>query len=275
MIGCIDQTQICNPSVGCTPLSNWYSAFDAFKDLGLTLAQGAVAKRLTSSLIFQTAFYAVSGRGASALRANDVVSNLDSPSLPDNQWQIEVDGWFGLSLARLQRSVVDYAASPTDLPQGIVVLKPLPGADQDLCSAQKIKGSTAYQNFNFVGVMLVIGFCTLIILLGLTLEYCVAACQNSRSYPKLAWRLDNFTQLHRMAQENAGYGRWERSQKAIPTIHQNEPITLGRYIIEGHEHATIDGRVSAVLPKSDPREYEAMLQYGQVADHTARGTYGA
>lgn len=280
-IGCVDQAQICDPSAGaCTPLADYNtvetSVFSG--ELALSATQLAVVKRLIGDLLIQTAYYAVNGRGGDALRANELVYSLNSAALPNDQWQIEVDGWFGVSLARLQQSVVQYASGPTNLPFGGVVVAPLPGADTAVCGAQKVKGSSAYQNFDFVAVMVVVGVCSFVVVLGLTVDTCVACAQGKGSYAKVAWKLDYLLQLQRMAWEGAGYGRWERLQKIVPVLSEGEGVSLGRYVVGADgEYAGIESRPTVVgaMPKGENGEQEAMLGYTGYTEFPAQGGYNA
>ncbi|KAH0170655.1 hypothetical protein KCU67_g2540, partial [Aureobasidium melanogenum] len=257
VIGCIDQVQICKTSTQCSPLTDYNSVIESLDYLSLTDTQVAVAQRFTNNMIFQNAYHSVNGRGGAALRANELVSVLQSPALPNYQWQIEVDGWFGVSLARMQQMIVEYAAGPSNMPLGGFIHAPLMGSDHDLCAAQKIKGSNTHQNFNFIAVLVVVGICSVIVLLGFFVDTCVGWCQGRRSYAKQAWKLDNFLQLHRMAQEGAGYGRWENSQEAVPRMREDESLLLGPYVVDENGHATIESRATNL--QAHVKESENML----------------
>lgn len=270
VIGCTDQVQICNPLTTCSPLTDYNSVIEVLDYLSLTDTQVAVAQRFTNNLIFQNAYHSVNGRGGAALRANELVTVLQSPALPNNQWQIEVDGWFGVTLARMQQMIVEYAAGPPDMPLGGYIRAPMIGSDRDLCAAQKIKGSSAHQNFNFIAVLVVIGICSVIILLGFSMDTCVGWCQKSESYPKRAWKLDNFLQLHRMAQEGADYGRWKNSQEAVPRLRENESLSLGPYTVDGG-HAGIERRPKDVTERA--KESASMLDTEEEAECTSQSSH--
>jgi hypothetical protein len=54
-------------------------------------------------------------QGPGALWANNLVALNSSPGLPDNQWHIEVLGWFQTNLAKLQAYMVEFASSNVGL----------------------------------------------------------------------------------------------------------------------------------------------------------------
>jgi hypothetical protein len=271
VIGCTDQVQICNPSTRCSPLTDYNSVIESLDYLSLTDIQVAVAQRFTNNMIYQNAYHSVSGRGGAALRANELVSVLQSPALPNNQWQIEVDGWFGVTLARMQQMVIEYATGPSNMPLGGYIVAPLMGSDHDLCAAQKMKGSNAHQNFNFIAVLVVIGICSVIILLGFFVDTCVGWCQDRKSYPKQAWKLDNFLQLHRMAQEGAGYGRWKNSQEAVPRLREDESLLLGPYMVDQSGYATIESRATDL--RAHVKESDNMLDPEGVFEYVSQSSH--
>jgi hypothetical protein len=67
-------------------------------------------------------FYSVSGRGSGALKAQSTVFTLTQVAqLPDNQWQIELDGWFAISLASLQQYLYEKAVGPTGVTEYVQI----------------------------------------------------------------------------------------------------------------------------------------------------------
>ena len=259
-LGCVDQHQYFNPSPSrsggddsqCTALTDYTSATQGLADLSLTDVQSNVSARISASLKYLNMHYAVYGRGASALRASELVrfgdealygggtALISSPSLPDDQWQQEVSHWFALSMARLQEGVVGYATGPSDNGQEGSFVPPAPGLDQGLCHAQRVKNPGGYINFNIMDVIIVVGVSVACILLGATIDSIGGFFQGlatRHSYTRLAWALDNKMQLHRMAYEGAGWGtnRWHDTGASFPTFPGR--LSLGRY--EDHGYACI------------------------------------
>ncbi|THX66567.1 hypothetical protein D6C98_02783 [Aureobasidium pullulans] len=258
VLSCIDQHQFCSPSIQgsqgsqgaaktCTPLTNYVDAISNLSTLSLTEKQAAASSRITRVLKYLDMHYAVYGRGASALRANELVRHGDqalggatlitSPSLPANHWQTEVDLWFGVTMARLQQAVIDYATGPSDLGSDGTVIPPTPGADQALCHEQRVPKKSGYQNFSILAILIVVFACTLLIALGFAVPALCARFQKARnegSRPRLAWILDYTLQLHRMAQEGRGWGDgiWKSCGGSVPILPERP---LGKYVLCPHE----------------------------------------
>ncbi|KAK3112877.1 hypothetical protein LTR53_010377 [Teratosphaeriaceae sp. CCFEE 6253] len=248
-LGCVDQHQYCissrdNPGseARCTGLTDHTSATAMLSDLPLTDTQLAVSKRMTANVEYQNTHYAVYGRGASALRANELVrygdsalygtTSITSRSLPDDQWQREVSSWFATSMARLQQNVVGYAIGPLDLGQDGELIPPDAGSDQTLCRQQKVKNSDGYVNFNILAIVIILVIGSILVLTGLTIDTVGGYLQRrttKHSFAPIAWELDNKLQLQRMAYEGAGWGtgQWADTKKAVPVFHEN--LVLGRY----------------------------------------------
>jgi hypothetical protein len=78
LMGCIEQYQICNPNIpgdaGCTALSGSLEVFDSFGQpdglLGMNAEQRSTIQRFLLTSIFRSIYYAVKGRGASALNGS-------------------------------------------------------------------------------------------------------------------------------------------------------------------------------------------------------------
>jgi hypothetical protein len=75
LLGCIDQYQICNPNIpgdaGCTALSGAFKVSDSLSQpsglLGMNAEQRLTIQRFLLTSFFRSMYYAVKGRGASAL----------------------------------------------------------------------------------------------------------------------------------------------------------------------------------------------------------------
>lgn len=234
-IGCIDQMQICDSSGICTSLADFNTVQRELLQLPMSDTKQAMAKRFANSMKFSLAYYAVNGRSGAALRASELVSNLLSSEVFDHQWWIEVDSWFASSLARMQRTIFNYAT----MSSAFQTSKPV--IDRELYSAQKIKGNSAYLNFDWINVLVLIVMCSLTILVGHTLDTSMTWCQGRQNYRKRAWKLNGFLQLQRMTQEGAGHGRWKRSQETVPTLREDKLVPLSRYTVDSQAHATIEG----------------------------------
>jgi hypothetical protein len=106
-MGCIEQHRLCNPTVPnlCTPYTaylNFESTTGLLTSLSFNPTQLATAQRMVSGLETTLTFNSVWNRGAAALLASQTVSGLlQTDILPVDQWRIEVENWFAVSLAKL------------------------------------------------------------------------------------------------------------------------------------------------------------------------------
>lgn len=110
-------------------------------------------------------------------------------------------------------------------------LPPIKAASQALCKAQMIPLPSGYQNFSLPGVLIILAVGGLIIFCGYSIDVVVCFIQRkwlNRPYAWLAWKLDAQLQLHRLAQENAGWGLpWARQLDSAPAAHPG--TSLGIY----------------------------------------------
>ena len=237
VMACIDQYQLCNPNSSpydCTILGSQKDLRKGFLQIGLNPYQLATARRLALALIWTSTYETVLSLGSTALLARDRLVGLIGTGLPANQWQIEVEGWYTTSLAKLQSYVVEYAANVADLgPTGSVVA-PSSGADAetqaayDQCSNQRIKNVGGYQSFSFLGLMIVICVGSTIIVLSWIVEPLVAFVRSKRGnnkhdYREIARIADHTLQLQRKAFEGAGFSDGWDPEHLLDVI----PITRG------------------------------------------------
>jgi hypothetical protein len=235
VLACTDQYQLCNPNqhpYNCSIIGSLYDIKQASALIGLNAYQTATAYRFTS-VVNQTSTYStVNYLGTTALLARDRLAGIVGLGLPNNQWELEVQGWFETSLANIQSYVVEYAANVVDLgPYGYIQLAsehdgPVAQAAQDLCGSQRIRNTGKYQSFSFAGVMIIFGVGTGITLLSWIVEPLVAYLRY-RNRPQLGWPqhdyreisrvADQKLQLLRMALTGAGYSEdWEKVMGTFP-----------------------------------------------------------
>jgi hypothetical protein len=188
-MACIDQYQICNPNqspYSCTLLGQMNQMLNGTLEIDLNPAQNATAQRVGPYLTMSNTQYTVNYLGNSALLAQDHVSNLVSAGLPPSQWQIEVEGWFAVALAKLQALAIEYPIQPTDIPAATVQLpspsstEPSDRAARAACSNQRIRNTGAYQSFSAVALVVITVIGVAIILTSWTVECCVAAIRQRR-----------------------------------------------------------------------------------------------
>lgn len=244
-LACVDQYQICNPaasSQSCTALGSIEDMLSQYLQIVTNPYQNATALRLLGALSQSSTPNIVQYLANSPLFAQEHVTDLISTSLPSNQWQLEVQGWFETSLAKIQAFIASYPTQPTDLaPYGRVVtpnvtLDPIDKAAYDLCSNQRIRNTGSYQSFSGLGLTIIIALGLTIIILSLSVETCVAWWRRRRrarferlsdahdlkarefdDHREIARIADRTLQLQRMALMGANPdARWEGRLEPVP-----------------------------------------------------------
>ncbi|KAH7026624.1 uncharacterized protein B0I36DRAFT_415231 [Microdochium trichocladiopsis] len=185
---CAEQYRWCkasDASAGCTEWGGaaaWArDATDQKKALGLNAAQRATAARISfdprSSISIMDS---VVGMNTAALFANSKARfNVQSSGLDDNQWHLEVAGWFETALADYQATTDEYVRKSSNL-DVLKVLSPFDDVDelitrrgfthdmiatlQSQCNNQLIDDAAHIQNFSMVGVIIIIGVSVLLVL---------------------------------------------------------------------------------------------------------------
>ncbi|OQU98126.1 hypothetical protein CLAIMM_03951 [Cladophialophora immunda] len=235
ILGCLDQHQFCNPrypgfngeSTGCTALTSATKVYDDLAGLKLNDYQSTTIWNLNESLVYANTWNAVNGRGASALQASNKMAGLLGTGLPPTQWMTEVSG-----------VVCVYLSSTAGQ------LSPNTSVGHDICRSQKVSARDGYQNFSVLGISIIIGVGTLIIIIGLTIDTIVGWMQTKfkrGEYRLLSWELDDKLQLQRMAYEGAGWGPW-KDHSGFPI--KEGVAEVGRYERE-KAHASISLRTGS------------------------------
>ncbi|KXX78380.1 hypothetical protein MMYC01_206024 [Madurella mycetomatis] len=129
IMACADEYRLCNPSTSqCTQTAGvWALTENALTKnvLNFNVDQLATAARIVVALADVNTGMTVSSLGPAALWANNkLIRGNISPALPDNQWQIEVVGWFQTELAKIQASITEFASNAAELnPYGTISLQ--------------------------------------------------------------------------------------------------------------------------------------------------------
>lgn len=167
-------------------------------------------------------YYSTASRETSALLASEKTLGVLSEALPNDQWMIEISGWFAVSLARLQHALIEYVTD-ADLPSQLENIAPADADGQALCSAQMVGNTGAYTNVSVFGLATTLVIGGLIIALSLVLEPVVGSFrERSPDDPvqkRMQWILDGKFQLLRMAVEYSGApGVWTRTDRHVPVV---------------------------------------------------------
>jgi hypothetical protein len=107
VLGCVDQYLICKDTTGpCWTKENITSIPQAPKNRTSTVEENVI-KLLLLALDFSTACGSIQFRGVEALDAQSKISHMESQELAPEQWKIEVEKFFQVSLARIQVNAYD------------------------------------------------------------------------------------------------------------------------------------------------------------------------
>lgn len=123
---CTEQFQFCNPSLSksrCGPLASWSDSITQSAPLfGMTSADfvngseanGTMASRyqwliLAIAEVALPTIRIVATLGSDSLVSLKYLANGIVGSLPDDQWQLDVEYWWAITLAYIQTALVDTA----------------------------------------------------------------------------------------------------------------------------------------------------------------------
>lgn len=223
---CTDQYQLCNPTRQgrpCTPLTAPILLKDEISKIGMNPSQAATVRLVmrVNALAAAEIDGSMSGRGASALLANEKVDLNIQSFLPSDQWMNEVRNWFAISLIKLQYGVVEFATGPTSpAPESAVFEPPYTPEGWNLCRSIKAPNPGGYQSFSVLGLAIILIVGGAIIIISIILEplthYFFKKWNSKHSFRRLQWILDGKLQLQRIAYEYAGIGVWTNKEKSVP-----------------------------------------------------------
>lgn len=181
------------------------------------------------ALISSDTYNTVSGQNGAALQASSKLYQLFSPGLPNNQWHLELQGWFETGLAKFQQYVVDFVNNPSLAGSNghISITTPVAWKESDSaalqsqCFQQRITSTGSYQTFSFLGIIIIAVVAPGIILLSLMLRWCVDKRGDRRNgqpnaVKRYAYTADGKLSLLKLALEGSGYSGWEERLTDVP-----------------------------------------------------------
>jgi hypothetical protein len=214
--------QFCNPhkNNSCTPLTAILPAIGAAKrSLRLTPLQ------LTTLDLFFNAIYALNAdistpsQQGSSLLAEQLIMDMLVPSLPNNQWILELQDMHNTVLSMLQRYIVDYARGPRNPIAQQFIETPKSGPAKELCGMIRVRADGRFSNISTYSLSLTIAFGSLIILADLfivSIISCVHAKRKISSASHDAWIADGLHQVQRRLFEAQGQGVWKNEDASVP-----------------------------------------------------------
>ncbi|KAL9116911.1 MAG: hypothetical protein Q9187_006560 [Circinaria calcarea] len=284
VLGCTSQYQFCNPvlepQISCTPLDGIWAVQGLAEALWQTDRSKALF-RWSSKAILENGIglpEVIGMLGVSSLTSRyKLALGLQGP-LPDNQWKLEVIHWFTVTLADLQRIVVDIATGPVGGTINQWLKRPQTPEEHLLCRSQvgnspslkfnavlipvipqKIRND-AFTSFSTFGLILILGIGCLLIVVAYTLEVIVEWFQKRRNigvYKCLEWTTNETLQLQRLAHEELGFGNWSRTA-------EDHPVTAAC-----EELAVLD-----ISEPQHPRLKSSAVKSETVSDHGGKRTSG-
>lgn len=139
VLGCTQQYQICNPDLkmghSCTPLTGARTVIEAADALWRTNQQKELFHKLVNPILTDAGhlYSTVAATGVSSLIArHGLVGGLQG-RLPSNQWQLEVENWYGAALADIQRSTLELVTGPTDPAMFKYIKRPQTAEEHSVC----------------------------------------------------------------------------------------------------------------------------------------------
>ncbi|KAH8656594.1 hypothetical protein BGZ60DRAFT_434967 [Tricladium varicosporioides] len=227
-LGCVEQYQFCS-SKSCTNLVGYYQLNDSIiQSLNLNKRQSATFKLL------QQALWASRIRAMDTFLAGDWLLAKDklygnillSSPLEENHWQMEVANIHNVTLALLQRRIVEHALPP---PQNW----PLAGVnkyisppelpdEKQLCKIQMIHSSN-YKSFSAFGVAFIIFGGLFLIGLNYSLPLILNRSwlgMGENRYRRDHWIIDSMFQVHRLAAEGRGVEPWNGKYDDVPVTRE-------------------------------------------------------
>ena len=265
VMGCVDQYLIVDQN--SHHYANYSSALDLQNQITSNIEKWELSHLQVAA--FETIYWAVGnvmGIGGvvqlleeEALQARKLVVDHLSNPLPKNQWTIEASYWFDISLAQVQRMIVEVATGPPDptLP-GLVNSLPIfdeytssgTNYTQIICGSQKVR-SLGYTNFNTVGFIIFVALGVAIIM---SPSIVIPTVQKFLSPDRqLAWITDGDLQLLRLAHEGRMIGgTWKGANENIPMPENGDPTQVGRLDISNPKHPVIVPRSISVAEGKQP-----------------------
>ncbi|KAL9624424.1 MAG: hypothetical protein Q9160_001387 [Pyrenula sp. 1 TL-2023] len=262
VLGCAIQHQFCNPSTNeCSALTNLDEASKEAESLWSGPSQAQILHSWYSmhSGLGHELRNVLESLGSNALLAREALSSGMHGTLPPDQWQQEVLHWHDISMARMQRAVIEMATGPFDASMDKFVEKLPDAAAKQFCQNQKIR-STSHTSFSVLGLSLTLCLGGLIVLLSYAAEPALHLAQRWRRvaiYHRLEWISNETLQLHRMAHEGIGSGgKWSNATASVPITENGQPLAMLN--VNNETHPLLDR--ASVLPQPRRQMTEKLVE---------------
>lgn len=175
-LGCTEQHQFCSEEDKCTGLLGFDQVQnDNFFNTGLSPQQNATFDRMLRAVVASTLRNSVeylaltttpilASKSIASGRSGAVVSR----SLPEDQWMTELQYWHSVSMAHLQRTIVQWATGQIAPEPGYLQA---PIAEQDVWFCKSlIVPSAVYSSFSVMSIIIIFVCGVLVIIASLNVE---------------------------------------------------------------------------------------------------------
>jgi hypothetical protein len=188
----------------------------------------------------------------SSLLADNLAAKGESLPLPSNQWILEAQNWFSISMNNIQRLLVTTATGPTgsdaaDAQYTRDMANGRPAFSQ-FCRSQIIHRED-FTNFSVLALAIIFGVGCAVICVSLVLESALGYAQSHFKrglYRRLRWQLESTIQLQRMAFEEVGLGTWSGGAKEVPVTEKGEEFEFWPEAGTDEQHLRIRGERNSV-----------------------------
>lgn len=229
--------------------------------------------------------------GAASLASQEFISQGLMWSMNKKQWQFDVTRWWNLKLAGFQAKFVNTAQGSKNSPFRPYMIPPANDYEWDVCRNQVIKDtihsevtrpsfanmteqkirSAKYANFSILGLVLTYSLGALIVVISFAIPHILRFMQKRGWYDKysyLEWEGDTAIQLHRVAQDELGYGHWSSCDDTIPITRPDD--LLAPFDISDPSHPMLVRKLGDTAPgETSPESTRQSLSEEETAQESS------
>ena len=267
IVACAEQHQFRNPANGATSALRGQELF-VTEPTNLTFndEQNAIFNR-SFWIGCNTLLTVITTALDSNLLADESRWYDNDPGLPDNQWQLEFNHWFGIGLLTIQLWSQQYVNGIVRPDLNRYVTPATTSFQKEMCVNQ-ITRRADYRSFSVLGLTIVLILGILFTILNYIVEPIVHWTQSRTSdgrYRNAEWQANDFLQLQRMAYEHNDMGTWRGHDNVVPLTNSDDKFIIPdstrwneappdtsdntgkflRFLSHGSRNATNDSRFNA------------------------------
>ncbi|KAF1963780.1 hypothetical protein CC80DRAFT_433639 [Byssothecium circinans] len=270
---CLERTRFCNPAADrCTPWDAFNNLlhlntsgvphYNLMHDLGLNDRQKETVSLIGTVSALATFAQVLQSIGGSSLLAQDKLlesAGTMSLAVEPDQYRREIEHWFQIQLALLQRGFVERLYPPQVVDPFFIDNNEVHAVA--LCRAQMVH-QAEYVSYSVLGLVLVLVLGLLMIAASLGLEPGVRWWRERRevgAYEQMEWDTGELLHLQRLAYEASGQGTWNDDYSSVPTTERDEMITFPLSLADGSNAA--EPKLLSSRSVSDQQRREATSCY--------------